>query len=103
MNNNRYHHKHSDEFDNQSTWCHRNWCRLLIVIILAILTIGTIFELIFVLHKDYVKEKALAEKKKGWVKKWKIIEPYVKKFPLGFLLGFIRNLIVLAIERQAQF
>ncbi|CAF0758345.1 unnamed protein product [Rotaria sp. Silwood1] len=104
MSTNSYRLKHSidsDEFEDQSksTWCHRNWFRLLFVIILTVLTIGTISYLIIVLYKDALKEKALAKKKKDWIKKWKIIEPYVKHFPLGFMLGFIRNLIVLAIER----
>jgi hypothetical protein len=89
--------------DNQPTWCHRNWYRLLFVIILAILAVGTTSSLIVILYKDALKEKALAEKKKGWAEKWKIVEPYIKNFPLGFLLGFIRNLIVLAIERENQF
>ena len=51
---------------------------------------------------DALKERLLAEKKKGWVKKWQKVEPYVKHFPLGFILGFIRNLIILAIKRQFE-
>lgn len=94
----------SDEIDDQSAsaWCHQNWYRLLFVIILAALAIGTTSSLIYILYKDALKEKALAEKKKGWAQKWKIIQPYIKNFPMGFLLGFIRNLIVLAIERQSE-
>jgi len=107
MSKNRYrleYSVHSDEFDHQSTstWCQRNWYRLLFVIILAVLTIGTTLSLIIILYKDALKEKALAEKKKGWAQKWKIVEPYIKNFPFGFILGFIRNLIVLAIERQTE-
>jgi hypothetical protein len=107
MNRSSYHLKssiHSDEFDDQSRsrWCHQNWYRLLFIIILILLTIGTSSSVLILLYKDALKEKALAEKKKGWVQKWKIIEPFVKNFPLGFILGFIRNLIVLAIERQPQ-
>ncbi|CAF2320869.1 unnamed protein product [Rotaria sp. Silwood2] len=105
MSSNSYRLKHSidsDELDDQSTstWCHRYWFRLLFVTILAVLTLGTTSSLIIILYKDALKEKALTEKKKSWVKKWKIIEPYVKHFPLGFMLSFIRNLIVLAIERH---
>ncbi|UJR25048.1 hypothetical protein I4U23_006408 [Adineta vaga] len=92
----------SDEFDTDlsPTWCERNWYRLLFVILLASLTIAMTFVLIVMLYKDDLKEKALAEKRKDWIEKWQIIEPFVKKFPMGFILGFIRNLIVLAIERQ---
>ena len=93
-----------DECDtySESTWCQRNWYRLLFVVILASLTLATTFKLVMTLYKDHLKEKALAEKRKGWVEKWNIVAPYVKKFPMGFLLGFIRKLIVLAIERQAD-
>ncbi|CAF4378134.1 unnamed protein product [Rotaria sordida] len=105
MHRNSYRLKYSndsDEFDDKSTstWCYRNWFRLLFVIILTVLTVGTISSLIIILYKDALKEKALAEKKKTWAKKWKIIEPYVKHFPLGFILGFVRNLILLAIEKH---
>ncbi|CAM4856463.1 unnamed protein product [Rotaria socialis] len=48
------------------------------------------------------EQKSLAEKKKSWTRKWNKIEPFVKHFPLGFMLGFIRNLIVLAIERHVD-
>lgn len=93
---------HSDEFDDQRTsrWFHQNCCRLLFVLILTLLSIGTTTFLVILLYKDTLKEKLLVEKRKSWVVKWKMLEPYVKKFPLGFVLGFIRNLIVLAIERQ---
>ncbi len=107
MNSNSYHLKSSvdsDEFDDESTstWSHQNWYRLLIVFILILLSIISTTSLIIVLYKDALKEKTLVEKKKSWIDKWKMIEPYVKKFPLGFVLGFIRNLIVLAIERQSE-
>jgi len=107
MNSNSYHLKSSvdsDELDDESTstWSHRNWYRLLIVFILILLSIISTTSLIIVLYKDALKEKTLVEKKKSWIGKWKMIEPYVKKFPLGFVLGFIRNLIVLAIERQSE-
>lgn len=94
----------ADEYDgySESTWCQRNWYRLLFVVILASLTCGTMFKLVMTLYKDHLKEKALAEKRKGWVEKWDIVAPFVKKFPMGFILGFIRNLIVLAIERQVD-
>lgn len=109
MTRNSYHLEHSihsDKPDNQSIsisiWCHRNWLRLFFVTILAVLTVGTTTFLFIVLHKDALKEKALAEKKRNWTKKWNKIEPFVKHFPLGFTLGFIRNLIVLAIERYVD-
>ncbi len=93
---------HSDEFDDQRTsrWFYQNCCRLLFVLILTLLSIGITTFLVILLYKDTLKEKLLIEKRKSWVVKWKMVEPYVKKFPLGFVLGFIRNLIVLAIERQ---
>ena len=101
MNSNR---NCSDDFDAcpMPTWDLRSCCRLLFVFILAGLAIGTTSTLAVVLYKDDLKEKALAEKKKGWVQKWLMVEPYVKKFPMGFLLGFVRNLIVLAIEREVD-
>ncbi|CAF3347860.1 unnamed protein product [Rotaria socialis] len=107
MARNSYHLEHSihsDESDNQSisTWYHRNWLRLLFVAILAVLTVGTTTFLFIVLYKGALKEKSLAEKKKSWTRKWNKIEPFVKHFPLGFMLGFIRNLIVLAIERHVD-
>jgi hypothetical protein len=88
----------SDDFDDQPR---RNCCRVLFVFILAVLALGSTITLAIVLYKDAVKEKALTEKKKGWAQKWLIVKPYVKSFPLGFVLGFIRNLIILAIERQS--
>ena len=107
MNSNNYRLKdsvHSDELHDQSesTCCRRNWCRLLVIATLTLLAMGSTSSLIIILYKDALKEKLLAEKKKGWVKKWQKVEPYVKHFPLGFILGFIRNLIVLAIERQFE-
>ncbi len=105
---NSYHLKSSidsDELESEirSRWCHENCYRLLIVVILLISSIITTTSLLILLYVDALKEKSLAEKKKGWIEKWKIVSPYVKKFPLGFLLGFIQNLIVLAIERQIEF
>jgi hypothetical protein len=93
-----------DDSDHQkpSIYFHQNCCRLFFVFILVVLSIGTTTSLIIVLYTDTMKEKALAEKKKGWIEKWNIIKPYVKKFPLGFILGFIRNLLVLAIDRQSE-
>jgi hypothetical protein len=88
----------SNEFDDQPR---QNCCRVLFVFILGALALGSTVTLAIVLYKDSVREKALAEKKKGWVQKWLIVKPYVKSFPLGFVLGFIRNLIILAIERQS--
>ena len=99
-------HNYDDDDDNDShdrktsSWCRENCCRLFFVFILIILSIGTTATLIIVLYTDAMKEKALAERRKDWMKKWDIIKPFVQKFPLGFLLGFIRNLIVVAIERQ---
>ena len=99
--NNHYHLKSSfhsdDDSDDQttSTWCHYNWYRLLFVFILILLSIGTTTSLIILLYTDALKEKALAEKKKGWIDKWNMIKPYLKKFPLGFLL-------VLVIDRQLE-
>jgi hypothetical protein len=97
-----YHYDDDNDSDDRktSTWCHENCCRLFFVFILIILSIGTTTALIIVLYTDAMKEKALAEKKKSWMEKWNIIKPYIQKFPLGFLLGFIRNLVVVAIERQ---
>lgn len=77
-------------------------CRWIVFVILVVLSFVTTTWLLIVLYKDSMKEKALAEKKKGWIGKWEKIQPFVAKFPLGFLLGFIRNLIVLAIDRQAD-
>jgi len=88
--------------EKMSTWFHHNCYRLLFVFILIILSIGTITSLIILLYRDAMKEKALAEKKKDWIDKWNIIKPYVKEFPFGFILGFIRNLLVLAIDRQSE-
>jgi len=95
----------SDEFDEnemRSRWFHENCYRLLIVLILILLSIGSITSVIIILYKDAMKEKVLVEKKNEWEYKWKMISPYVKKFPVGFIIGFIRNLIVLAIERQFE-
>ncbi len=102
--NNHYHFKHSNDFDQQriSRSSHCNWYRLLIVLILLILSVVTTTSLIVILYTDAMKEQALIEKRKTWIGKWEIIKPYVAKFPLGFLLSFIRNLIVLAIDKQAE-
>lgn len=90
----------SDEI--RSKWCHKNLYRLLIIVILIIFSIVNTTSLIIILYKDAMKEKMLIEKKKRWESKWEIISPYVKNFPLGFIVGFIRNLIVLSIERQFE-
>jgi len=95
----------SDELNDdeiRSRWYHKKCYRLFIVVILILLSIVSTTSLIIILYKDAIKEKMLIEKRKGWEYKWKIISPYVKKFPVGFLVGFIRNLIVLAIERQIE-
>ena len=81
---------------------HDNCCRISFFVILLLSSIVSTTSLIVVLYIDVMKEKAWAEKRKGWMGKWQTVKPFVDKFPLGFLLGFIRNLIVLAIERQSD-
>ena len=77
-------------------------CRLFVFVVFLLSSLVTTTSLLIVLYNDWMKEKVLSEKKKGWIGKWEKIQPFVVKFPVGFLLGFIRNLIVLAIDRQAD-
>ena len=74
--------------------------RRALMFILIVLTLLSVASFFIVRFKIEEKEKLVKQKQKNWIEKWKVIEPFVKKIPLGSMLGFLRNLLVLAIERQ---
>ena len=85
----------ADLHPRQSTCARRLF--MFILIVLALISVSAFF---IVRSKIEEKQRLVKEKQKNWIEKWKKIEPFVKKFPLGSILGFLRNLLVLAIERQ---
>lgn len=74
--------------------------RRVLMFILIVLTLISVSALFIVRSKIEEKQRLVKQKQKNWIEKWKKIAPFAKKLPLGSILGFLRNLLILAIERQ---
>jgi hypothetical protein len=79
-----------------------HYCRIVFVVLLMLVAIGSATFLVVLVLTDEQKERELQKKREGWRQKWEIIKPIIDKLPLGFFLNFLRNLIILAIDRQAN-
>lgn len=70
------------------------------ILIVLFLSAAVSCSLLFVVHqRNKTKEEILRKKQKNWMKTWKKVVPYVKKFPADPIFGLIRSLIVFAVEK----